>query len=433
MNIKIHRGTQEIGGSCVEISTSKTRILVDFGMPLVEKNGSEFDFATYKTMSVSELVKSGLLPDVPDIYTNEANKIDGVIISHPHQDHYGLVHYLNDNLKFYIGEAAFRIINTGNLFINKGPLFKSHHFIEDRKSFTIGDIKITPYLMDHSAFDSYSFLIEGDGKKLFYSGDFRGHGRKSYSFKNFIKNPPTGSDYLLLEGTMIGRSQDREKTEDDLKSEFETLFREDKINLVYTSGQNIDRLVSIYKACNSSGKTLIIDPYIASILVESARFAGIHHPSQSFRNIKVLFPWFLTKRMLKTPHKEYIYKFSNYKITRDKIAKSPEKYVMVVRPSMKFDIERIDGIDGGNIIYSLWDGYLKKEPTKGFVEYLIQRGFTLHKIHTSGHADIPTLKDFVNAIKPGHIIPIHTFSSDQYKYIFNCPVLELTDGQLLKT
>ena len=35
MNFKIHRGTQEIGGSCVEIWTESTRIVVDFGMPLV--------------------------------------------------------------------------------------------------------------------------------------------------------------------------------------------------------------------------------------------------------------------------------------------------------------------------------------------------------------------------------------------------------------
>ena len=47
MHLKIHRGTQEIGGTCVEIWTDTTRILVDFGMPLVESDGSEFDFYKY--------------------------------------------------------------------------------------------------------------------------------------------------------------------------------------------------------------------------------------------------------------------------------------------------------------------------------------------------------------------------------------------------
>ena len=43
MNFKIHRGTQEIGGSCIEVWTETTQIVLDFGMPLVEKDGVEFD------------------------------------------------------------------------------------------------------------------------------------------------------------------------------------------------------------------------------------------------------------------------------------------------------------------------------------------------------------------------------------------------------
>jgi len=51
MNFKIHRGTKEIGGSCVEIWTENTRILIDFGIPLVEKNGSDFNFNKYKELN----------------------------------------------------------------------------------------------------------------------------------------------------------------------------------------------------------------------------------------------------------------------------------------------------------------------------------------------------------------------------------------------
>jgi len=39
MKFKIHRGTKEIGDSCVEVWAESTRILLGFGMPLVEKNG----------------------------------------------------------------------------------------------------------------------------------------------------------------------------------------------------------------------------------------------------------------------------------------------------------------------------------------------------------------------------------------------------------
>ncbi|MFC2080399.1 MBL fold metallo-hydrolase [Bacteroidota bacterium] len=429
MNFKIHRGTQEIGGSCVEIWTEKTRILVDFGMPLVEHDGSEFDPKKYAGLGTKELVSKNILPDVEGIYKDAAGLINGVLISHPHQDHYGFVSFLHDDLRYYLGEASYRIINTANLFVSKDPLFSNHVFIEREKPFVIGDLKITPYWMDHSAFDAYAFLIEGDEKSIFYSGDFRGHGRKTEAYQRFLRYAPKNVDYLLLEGTMIGRSISREKTEDELQTNFEVLFKQNKLNLVSVSGQNIDRLVSIYKACNAAGKTLVIDPYIANILKDAARFARIMHPSHSFSNIKVLFPWFLTGRMLDAKHEELIFPLTPFKIVREEINQDPGKYAVCIRPSLKFELEQMPNIGGGNHIYSQWEGYLKKDYTKKIVDYLANRGYAFHQIHTSGHADIPTLKEFVNAIQPKHIVPIHTFGGGEYGRIFDTPVKELKDGE----
>lgn len=55
MKIIIHRGTHEIGGSCVEIQSKKSRILIDIGMPLVKKDGDRFDFREYENMPGPEL------------------------------------------------------------------------------------------------------------------------------------------------------------------------------------------------------------------------------------------------------------------------------------------------------------------------------------------------------------------------------------------
>jgi len=102
---------------------------------------------------------------------------------------------------------------------------------------------------------------------------------------------------------------------------------------------------------------------------------------------------------------------------------------LLVRPSMRFDLEHIPNIEGGNLIYSLWEGYLQKENTKKFLDYLSNKQFKLYKVHTSGHADIETLNQMVEAIKPKKIVPIHTFSGYEYKRHFNYPVLEIRDGE----
>ena len=54
MKFKIHRGTKEIGGSCVEVWTASTRMLLDFGMPLVDEHGDDFNFYPYKDLTQQE-------------------------------------------------------------------------------------------------------------------------------------------------------------------------------------------------------------------------------------------------------------------------------------------------------------------------------------------------------------------------------------------
>jgi len=433
MKFKIHRGTKEIGGSCVEVWTENTRILLDFGMPLVEKDGKEFDFGKYKTLKSSELVSKGVLPNIEGLYDSSKNLIDGVIISHPHQDHYGLTNFINDDVQYYLGEATHKLIELNNLFTPQEIHLENPNYFEKETTFKIGDISITPYWADHSAFDAYSFLVEANGKSLFYSGDFRSHGRKAKAFYWFTHNAPQNVDYLLLEGTTISRDKKPFKTEPEIENELVEVFKQQgKINLIYTSGQNIDRLTSIYRACKRTGKIFVVDVYVAKVLKELSIYAGIPYPSENFENLKVMFPFFTSRRLKNEGNEKILYEFKKFKITKEEISNQSEKVVMTVRPSMQKDLENIDRIEGGNFIYSMWEGYLQKSGTMKFVDYLTSRKFTLHKIHTSGHADTKTLKKMVEAIKPKNIVPIHTFEGDKYKDIFNKPIVELKDKETIE-
>jgi len=72
MKFQIHRGTKEIGGSCVEICTQSTRIVVDLGMPLVNPDKIQFDSKAIKNLSVNELIKRGTLPNIKGLYKSKA-------------------------------------------------------------------------------------------------------------------------------------------------------------------------------------------------------------------------------------------------------------------------------------------------------------------------------------------------------------------------
>ncbi len=429
MTFTIKRGTKEIGGSCVEVATSTTRILIDFGLPLVGVSGKDFRFDGFKALDQEELIQKGILPDINGAYPGQ-NGIGAVLISHPHADHFGLLPYINSQIPVWLGEATHEIIKLNNLFLRQNIEIQHPHYFKGELPFRIGDITITPWRMDHSAFDSYAFLIEGEGRSLFYSGDFRAHGRLEGVFRRFVHIAPQSPDYLLLEGTTIGRESKKPNTEKDIEDQMAEVFKQKgKSNLVYASGQNIDRLVSIYKACNKAKKIWVVDVYVASVLKLLSKYAALPQPSSRFKNVRVLFGRRTSDHMTAIGREDILYALRYYKITKEEIAQQKENIVLLVRPSMQTDLEHMPGIDGGNLIYSMWEGYLQKTDTKKFIDYLTGRKFNMYKIHTSGHADIETLKKMVDAIKPKAIVPIHTFSGSEYKKIFSVPVVELKDGE----
>ena len=185
MKICIHRGTQEIGGTCVEIAHDGSRIAIDLGLPLhAETNGPEW------------------LPPVAGL-TQPADDFLGIVISHPHQDHYGLLAHVHETVPIAMGQAARRILTAASRFV-PGPTVQLGNLeLRDRRLLSLGPFSITPFMVDHSAYDAYSLLIEAGGQRVFYSGDFRGHGRKAALFERLVAAPPTAIDCLMLEGTSI--------------------------------------------------------------------------------------------------------------------------------------------------------------------------------------------------------------------------------------
>ncbi|MDP8260197.1 MAG: MBL fold metallo-hydrolase, partial [Candidatus Gygaella obscura] len=204
MKLTIHRGTKEIGGSCVELSTAKSRILVDFGMPLVNDKKESFDSKILINKSLDELKELKILPDIKGLYIGEKKSIDGILISHSHMDHYGFLKFVNPDIPIYMSKGAEILIEISDIFIPHKIGKFNVKTIDKGKSFTVGEFKIESFLVDHSVFDARAFLIEAEGKRIFYSGDFRGHGRKNILFDRMISKPPKDIDCLLMEGSMLG-------------------------------------------------------------------------------------------------------------------------------------------------------------------------------------------------------------------------------------
>jgi len=159
MKACIHRGARQIGGTCIEVvESSGARLILDVGTPLDTDAGSA---------------------ELPSTLGQNVD-VAGVVVSHPHTDHYGLVGSLPAEAPILIGESAQAILEAAGDFIPSRASFANTIALQDRKTVELGAFRITPYLMDHSAYDSYAILVEADGNSLFYTGDLRAQAQDSW-------------------------------------------------------------------------------------------------------------------------------------------------------------------------------------------------------------------------------------------------------------
>src|SRR5207248_8230247 len=103
----------------------------------------------------------------------------------------------------------------------------------------------------------------------------------------------TDVDVLLMEGTNIRPNETEippELTEADIESRCRRIFRETEgMALVLFSAQNIDRLVTLYRATLEADRDFVMDLYTASI----ARVTGnenIPQPGPAWQRVHVYVP-----------------------------------------------------------------------------------------------------------------------------------------------
>ena len=413
MRLCVHRGTKEIGGTCIEVEAQGKRLVLDVGLPLDAPEGED--------------VREGLLPAVPG-FRERDDSLLGILVSHPHMDHYGMAPYVRPDVPVYIGEDAHNILAAASPYVPHGHAFADPRFIENRTPVEIGPFRVTPYLVDHSAFDAYALLVEADGKRVFYSGDFRAHGRKIRLFEEMIADPPGDIDVLLMEGTTIGRNATGEgfTSEMDLEREFVRAFRETRgLHFVWTSSQNIDRLVTVFRAAKRTGRVLLIDLYTAVVLEATGRDSI---PQSGWADVKLYIPhrqrvWIKDRRLFQD-----LERHKASRVFPEALPGLAKRAVMLFRPMAMNDRGVQAVLDGAGLTYSLWEGYLEQDSSRRVMKWLDDHDIRWQILHTSGHASVTDLKRFAAALAPRALVPVHSFETSRFGDFFD-NVVQRDDGE----
>lgn len=404
MRARIHRGAGEVGGNCVELEHDGDRIVLDLGRPLTAKP--------------ADVVP---LPDIPGLATGDDPHLLGVVLTHGHADHWGLMPLVHPAVPRYIGRAAADILRAAAFWGTGIDLTETGH-LAHRTTFTLGPFTITPFLNDHSAFDAYSLLIDAPGARMFYTGDLRAHGRKGALFEELLADPPTGIDVLLCEGTNV-HAEDASAvehpvvTETQVEADMAASFKATNgLVVVLGSPQNIDRLVTTYRACLRSGRDLVLDLYGADVAAATGR-PTIPHVGPDWPRLHVYVPQRQRVRVKESGEFDRVTAIKSVRLFAEDLAADPTRYVLYGAYQSEIP-QLLTTVGIGVVVWSMWDGYLTASSGVTLRQRLDDAGVPLVHHHTSGHAAPADLQRLAHALKPERVVPIHTDAAEHFGSLF---------------
>ena len=370
MKLCIHRGTHQIGGMATEIATAEARILIDMGSEL----------------SLDSHFKDHPL-SIPGI-TDANGHWDAVLLTHYHGDHMGQILRIRPEIPLYAGALAQDIMKLSAQHHHQNALYErisTMRTFDPGKPLSIGDMKIIPFSIDHSAVDSYFFLICAEDKRLLYTGDFRLHGIRHKGMEKLLKR--IGHvDILVTEGTTLSRSSGPALTEWDLSKQLKQYLAQYKYVFILCSTTNLDRIFAFANVV-PRGKYCLGDAYQTELvktvsdhwcLTGSSAVSNFYHmPKMSVYGKNIL---------------------SQFK---------EQGGLFFVRGTDYFKniIQQVDKSQS-LMIYSMWDGYRAKAGSS-IPDFLSLTGHW-ERLHSSGHATPKEIQFLIDTVTPDIVIPMHT-------------------------
>jgi ribonuclease J len=299
------------------------------GLPLVYANREAFDASAALKKSTEVLLSEGTAPKISGLFDTQSSPPDAILLSHAHLDHMGLIHRTRPEIPVIATAGTSKMMLAGALFAGREGLSRDRHKpICAGEDFQVGDLQITPFAVDHSTFGSMAFLIESNGKRILYTGDLRNHGRKPGMMRTLLdslREKPL--DLLITEGTHLGGDSDPTQNEFDLEEKIFGYIRGAK-SLVFCcfSPQDVDRLVTIYRASVRSGRTFVVDGYTAFVLHLVQKEASIPPPKKEY-GMRVFF----NQGFARKKNRKLESLFEADRIELNEILAEPLKYVMAFR------------------------------------------------------------------------------------------------------
>ncbi len=431
MTVKItcYGGVGEIGGNKILVTDRGENILLDFGAGFSE--GLDYfssGITPRRVNGAGDYFEFGLLPEIPGLYSEDALKttgmkyaapeVDAVLLSHFHFDHTGRIPLVDGEIPVYCGETT-SLIHKASRGSGGSPL-DGRKLVTFRTGdrFTVGGIEVRPVHVDHSIPGAYGFILQTSEGTLVYTGDFRFHGPMGSMTDDFIAEAAKDRPAVLItEGTRVSPGgRKRETGEREVAAETAKILKANE-HLVFSSfrGNDIDRVVSFYGACESTGRRLVVSMKVAILLEELRGDSGLKLP-QVGRDVSV---YLRRKRKGGYDDSDYLTwerRFLDHGFTAEDVRRQQGKVLLHLDQWNLPELIDIRPDRGGAYIHATTEAYNEEgeQDEQVIRNWVDHYGFSYHQIHASGHAPMDGVADLVNRIGAKRVVPIHTERPDLF-------------------
>ena len=180
--------------------------------------------------------------------------------------------------------------------------------------------------------------------------------------------------------------------------------------LALYSAQNIDRMVTLFRAAKRTDRSFVMTLYGAAI----ARATGnpnIPKPGTEWPQVRVYVPGWQRAKVKQAGAFELVDEIKPFRLFEEDLAKTPERWVLSFSWPMAGVLDRAGALGGASAIWSMWPGYLEEPSGSRLQAFLAERSIPMSIHHTSGHASVADLQRLAKALSPARVVPIHSFGA----------------------
>lgn len=406
----------QIGGCVTLISTDTTKICIDFGENLPGSKHKE------------ALEVEGL--------TSGEQQYDAVFFTHYHGDHIGRFDKILPGIPLYMSQMCrYALLNIYNALAKHDAQYKTqieiledktrNHVLWPQLVVQVGDIKVTPYTIDHSAEAAMMFLIETPDKRILHMGDFRTHGFMGEKLKKLLLHYVLGLelrykpvDILITEGTNMTREEGELLTEDELLTQACALMREHKLVFCICSSTNFIRLRNFYRAVRDAHKIALASRYMLGQVQSYYQYKQDLYAY--LNNCKYDREFRLSGMYSLLLDKEALQDKLAYKLQEKKL-REPGALIFLSGTQAAEKLQRL--VEKYNnlqplVIYSQWSGYIKDKETEYYNAELADACAACNtvQLHTSGHASKEEVEEIIRFVNPREYVAIIHSEQAEIRY-----------------